>query len=90
MIALGVYLRDLTFIEVGNPSKLENELTNFDKLRMISLVLKEVLKHQQMHYRFEEVPMVIQYLKQAPKLTEEALHQYSSLCEPTFSSMRKQ
>jgi hypothetical protein len=78
-----VFLRDLTFIEVGNPDHV-NSLLNFDKLRMISVVLKDVIKYQQMCYKFEEVPIIQDYLSKAMKLNDQALLKYSLLCEPSY------
>uniref|UniRef100_A0A6U1WWX8 Ras-GEF domain-containing protein n=1 Tax=Vannella robusta TaxID=1487602 RepID=A0A6U1WWX8_9EUKA len=51
---LGVFLRDLTFLEVGNPSYLDEEqkMINYDKFRMIASVLLDFQKYQQVLYPF--------------------------------------
>lgn len=46
-IITGVYLRDLTFIEEGNPNVYENGLVNFDKLHLNGLQIIDVHKHQE-------------------------------------------
>lgn len=44
---LGVYLRDLTFIEEGNPSYVDKtHLINFQKMKMISAVISELQEYQ--------------------------------------------
>ena len=53
---LGVFLRDLTFIEVGNPTYLneENKMVNYEKFRMIAAVFKEFHRYQEEKYDFVE------------------------------------
>lgn len=84
----GIFLRDLTFIEVGNSTKEEN-LINFETLRMISNVFRDITKYQQMSYNFEEVPIIQDYLQKAMYLNDQSLQKYSLLCEPS-STMKKQ
>lgn len=52
---LGVFLRDLTFIEIGNPTYLDKkkEMINYDKFRMLAAVLEDIRKYQQIPYSFE-------------------------------------
>jgi Ras-specific guanine nucleotide-releasing factor 1 len=84
----GVFLRDLTFVEVGNPDKLDN-LINFDKLRMISVVLRDVKKFQQQTYSFEVIPSILDYYQSSVKLNDQALQKYSLLCEASYGEGTK-
>lgn len=51
---LGVFLRDLTSLEVGNPSYLDEDgtIVNFNKYRMIAKTLQDFQKYQQVLYNF--------------------------------------
>lgn len=42
----GIYLRDITFLDEGNPDFLENGLLNFEKLRMVGAKLSEIRQFQ--------------------------------------------
>lgn len=81
---LGVFLRDLTFIEDGNPDFVEDDaFLNFEKMRMLAGVLSTVAKYQQVAYNFEPVPVIQEYIISgtAVNLNDAALHKYSLLCE---------
>ena len=50
IVSKGLFLRDLTFVEVGNSRYLsegETKIVNFDRCRMIAAVLTEVQRHQE-------------------------------------------
>jgi hypothetical protein len=70
-------------MEVGNQEQLEN-LVNFDALRMISGVLRDIVKYQQFSYKFERVEVIQDYLSNAMRLDDQALLKYSLLCEPSY------
>jgi len=60
---LGVYLTDLTFIEEGNPDKIqEDKLINFDKRRRIAAVINEIKQYQQTPYYLAVVPIIKGFL----------------------------
>src|SRR5438105_572408 len=44
---IGVYLRDMTFIEEGNPDVYENGLVNFDKMHLNGLQIINVHRYQE-------------------------------------------
>lgn len=52
---IGVYLRDLTFVEIGNPTYLDedNTIINYEKFRLLSEVILDFKKYQQVFYKFE-------------------------------------
>jgi len=83
---LGMFLRDLTFIEVGNKTY-EGNLVNFRKMRMVANQIKEIQKYQQHSYHFERVPVIQDYLTRGMVcLNERALHKLSKLIEPKAGS----
>ena len=51
---LGSYLKDLTFLEDGLPSKLENELINFEKWSKVSNFINSVVKMQQVEPPYQK------------------------------------
>jgi len=51
---LGIYQSDLTFIEEGNPDKLQNGYINFFKRRLMAEVMKEVTTYKNEVYNFIE------------------------------------
>lgn len=87
---IGVFLRDLTFIEVGNASYLDDDLINFDKLRMIYAVLRDFSKYKSHPYDFTPLDHVrnafIEYL---PSEDEDALYSKSIELEPKASNTKK-
>ena len=51
---LGLFLRDLTTLEVGNPTYMDEgkKLINYEKFRMIAAVFQDFQKYQQVRYQF--------------------------------------
>ena len=84
---LGIFLRDLTFLEVGNSHYLDEELkiVNFDKYRMISSVLQDVKKYQQIPYPFSFQPEIARLMKNLLILDEDRLYYISKKLEPPLS-----
>ena len=85
---LGVFLRDLTFLEVGNPDFLDEERTqvNFDKYRMISSVLLELKNNQQISYYFPiKADLQFIFKSSMPTFEEEQLFAMSRVQEPPKS-----
>lgn len=82
---LGVFLRDLTFIEVGNPTYLDKEkrMINYDKFRMLAAVIEDICKYQQIPYPFEPMDDVITSLRISMlTLDEDELFNTSKIVEP--------
>lgn len=62
---LGVYLTDLTFIELGNPGFIpDSHLINFDKRRKAYQLIKEIQYFQTIPYQFLAIPALIEVLQQ--------------------------
>lgn len=84
---LGVYLRDLTFIEEGNKTYVtEHKLINYEKIQLVGQVIREVQYFQQ-NSTYEElqksdVPSTLKYLKKLRGLKQEELDERSRKCEP--------
>lgn len=82
---LGVFLRDLTFIEVGNSTYSDEDRTivNFDKLRMIATILHDFSKYKQNLYDFKPFNHVRDaFLHFLPAKDEETLYAKSVKLEP--------
>mmetsp|Transcript_31586 Transcript_31586/g.79216 ORF Transcript_31586/g.79216 Transcript_31586/m.79216 type:complete len:865 (+) Transcript_31586:113-2707(+) len=81
---IGVYLRDLTFIEDGNDSYLDSKLglINWEKATMLSAVFQEITRFQRSPYRFPQHVDVQKFLANAEIITnDEKLRQLSLDCE---------
>lgn len=85
---IGVYLADLTFIEDGNPSKIQHEslgeLINFAKMKLLDSVIQDINMYQQAPYKLEPVPKIQILLTAAEeiKLSDKELFDHSLKSEP--------
>jgi hypothetical protein len=83
---LGVVMKDLTFIDEGNPDwvKVNNvKLINFAKRRMIyNLIFNSVLRFQQFKYDIETEDDLQEVINHLPKLEENILEEQSLKIEP--------
>jgi len=81
---LGIYLRDLTFIEEGNSDWVgpkEDGLVNMDKLNLIAQIILEVKRFQTVPFAIDKDPVLAGYLSKLLTLPEEMLYKHSLLCE---------
>ncbi|KAJ3359560.1 hypothetical protein HDU91_004897 [Kappamyces sp. JEL0680] len=61
---LGVFLTDLTFLDLGNPDFLpESHFINFEKRRKVYQLIREIQKYQQVPYDFQAVPQIQEFMK---------------------------
>ena len=58
---LGMFLSDLTFIDEGNPSKVEN-LINYSKWQQTARVLQKIRKFQMVEFSFKPLEILQQFL----------------------------
>jgi hypothetical protein len=94
---LGVYLTDLTFLELGNPDFLpDSHFINYEKRRKVYQLIKEIQKYQHSPFTLTAIPQIQEFLKKIgetkgapvgweesnPIMTEEELYQKSQLYEP--------
>jgi len=84
---IGVYLRDLTFIEDGNDTYLneETKLINYEKMKMLATTFAKIHQYQQVAYKFDAHPGVVEYLTKARVIiqNDEELRKCSLSCEPS-------
>jgi len=77
----GVYLSDLTFMEDGNPDKVDN-LINFGKRELVYRVIEEVVQYQLTPYQIERSEPIYTFLRELPNLDEKDLFDLSLVREP--------
>jgi len=69
---LGIYLKDLTFIEDGNKDKLDG-LINFRKMELIYNVISEIKQNQGTDYDIKPHPEILSLLQEVPYNSENEL-----------------
>jgi len=84
---LGVHLRDATMAREGNPTRVEKELLNFEKIEMIGSLLLQFRTHQRncSTAHLQLVPLTREQrrlLRSPPVLTESELDELSRQCQP--------
>ena len=87
---LGVFLKDLTFLDVGNSRYLDEDsnIINFDKYRMIGSIITELRNFQQIPYKFEADVVCQQLLRFAIiPFDEDNLYEISRILEPPTSTI---
>ncbi|KAJ6091797.1 hypothetical protein N7467_003766 [Penicillium canescens] len=81
---LGLFLKDLTFIEDGNPSVTQEGLINFHKCTMLASSVHEIRRFQQALYCLQMVPEIQEYfvtqLQSAPDVHD--MYERSCVLEP--------
>lgn len=83
---MGLLLRDLTFLNDGNPKTLKAGVYNFSKMRRVAepIFFVQMLKRQPYTFSTSRLSLAIQqYLKVPNAMTEQTvLYSCSLLCEP--------
>eukprot|EP01156_Anaeramoeba_ignava_P018173 Anaeramoba_ignava/a91012_99.p1 GENE.a91012_99~~a91012_99.p1 ORF type:complete len:852 (-),score=279.43 a91012_99:57-2612(-) len=81
---LGVYLTDLTFISDGSPNRLEGNLINFAKRKLLSNKILEVQVFQRMSYNLVPIHQIQKLMtdKLPAAESEKALYKISLVREP--------
>ncbi|KAJ3297414.1 hypothetical protein HDU79_003761 [Rhizoclosmatium sp. JEL0117] len=83
---LPIYLKDLTFMNDGNP-KLVDGLINFDKLRMMGSRVKDIISLAEVEYQFVAKPAIQNFIAMPNVETNLAkLKEMSLLCEKQVKS----
>jgi son of sevenless-like protein len=82
----GIFLRDLTFTDVGNPAKIGDNI-NFEKIYMTSRILKEIQMFQRTPYSFDEDENLQPLLRRLLAMPEEMLYKHSQTIEPSMLSL---
>lgn len=79
---IGLYLKDLTFANDGNPTMLDNGLINFTKNWSIYEIISRLMQFQKVQITFMEDQAIYEYCTRLIALPEKRLYNYSLLCEP--------
>ncbi len=80
---LGVYLTDLTFLDLGNPDYLpESHYINMEKRRKVHAVIKEIQMYQMHPFTFEENVEDLEHHWEGQALNDNALYDRSLIVEP--------
>lgn len=81
---LGVYLRDLLYIDDGNPSVMDDGSLNYEKLNFIGSKLLEIRKYQLQKNVIleEEDPFIVNYLTNIVAMDDDLLFEVSSSMYP--------
>jgi len=80
----GIFLRDLTFMDVGNPGKI-GEYINFEKIYMTSRILRDIQTYQRTPYHFDDDELQ-PHLRRLLAMPEELLYKHSQTIEPSSNS----
>jgi hypothetical protein len=89
---IGCSLGDLTHIEDGNEDSLENGMINFEKMRMLADVWKQLAFFQstRRQHKFAQTQAIMDFIDKSPVLTEDELYKASLLAEPrTNTTLRR-
>ena len=78
---IGMYLKDLTFIEDGNPDK-KNDLIHFSKCKLLADILKDIQFYQNTSYSILIYNEIRNLLMNQECLDSEELYQMSLKVEP--------
>ncbi|KAI6654258.1 Ras guanine nucleotide exchange factor K-like [Oopsacas minuta] len=78
----GLYMKDLTLIDEGNPNLMQDGLINFLKCDMIYKSIRDVQMYQQKNYNYEEERSINASLSSFQFVDEKTAYQRSELYEP--------
>jgi len=78
----GIFLRDCTFIDIGNESFVHNDYVNFEKMKLKGGIIRSFQKFQRAPYHFSTIHILQNYLLNISAFEEGLLHKYSVQYEP--------
>ena len=64
-VPVALYLKDLTFINDGNPARINSQI-NVEKLRMMSKRVYEITSLSKSPYSFRHHPVLMNYITKLP------------------------
>lgn len=84
---IGMHMRDMFFMNDGNPNKFRNGLQNFEKLRTLSKSIESVLAFQNKTFipfpiKEDKLQEYINHINSVEPLQDRHLHKMSCQCEP--------
>ena len=80
---LGLFLRDLLWIDEGNPETLGKGIINFAKRRMVGTIIQRLRTFQQRNYGFGVNESIRQWLENVEAMEHDSLFDLSKKIEPT-------
>ena len=85
---MAVYTSDLTHIEDGNDDRVAETLINFDKMRMIARVWRDMSRFQnpRRSFCFEPIPAIQQWFASLPPIDDNELYALSLAVEPRVNA----
>jgi hypothetical protein len=85
---MAIYTADLTHIEDGNDDRTARGMINFEKMRMISSVWRDIARFQSLRfaYCYRPIAEVQTWFTETPLLTDEELYKFSLVAEPRATS----
>lgn len=79
-VILGIFLRDLTMIDVGN-EEFAGEIVNMDRLKLQVQIITEMVHYQSVSYNFKPQQHILNYLSNLSPFDDNTLQKYSIQCE---------
>ena len=81
---IGLYLKDLTFLEDGNNTFLQNGLINMDKCYMITNIIQSIQQYQKIGFDLEyaELPVFQEWLSNIELVDQNYIYERSLEVEP--------
>ena len=83
---VGVLLRDLIFIEEGNPQTLSNGFFNFDRIHLLGKFILDIQRYKFTSYDIPVSPPIQNYFSSLKPLQDEELYQASVAVEKDHDS----
>ena len=74
---LGVFMKDMVFIEDGNKDFLNEVFINFYKRKLLSDVIREIQQFQQEPYNLRTIPEIRIFLQKIDTINENLLYERS-------------
>ena len=78
---LGVYLTDLTFVEDGNPDRIQG-MINFRKRKLEYDIIVQLLAYQTQTYNLNMVHKIVAIIDGLEMIDDNACYEASLRCEP--------
>jgi hypothetical protein len=79
---LGVFLRDIVFIEEGNPLRLPNGFFNFDRISLLGRLIMDIQKYKHISYDIPVLPTVQTFFANLKPLdSDDSLYEASMAAE---------
>lgn len=83
-LLIGVFLRDLTFIEDGNESLINGNQINFEKTKLLGSLIKDFTDMQRKEHSLRKVSAIYDFFAGiiVPNNVDESIYRLSLVVEP--------